>query len=920
MRSLALLLLPLALAAGQADPLPFPDMAAAIGQELAQHYYDPSRFRPRLMVERALRALEQAELAIDTLWADDRIVLNLRGERTTIPAPAPADRSQALRLLDAVRNALDAHFEATAQRRRELAYALINGALSTLDPHTVLWPPEEARQWMDENIHGQFFGIGAFLQQEEGQVMIQRVMPGLPAERAGVEDGDIILAIDGEPTAGLTLDQAVRRIKGPRGTPVRLTLQRKRAEGPIELSIVRDLVRIITMRHYRDEGVGYVRMDEFNANAANDLFNALRELEREGPLKALVLDLRFNGGGLLDQAKLVGQFFLARGQEVVRTTTIDGRQEVFVCKGRRVVTAPLAVLVSASTASAAEIVSGALQLNERAVILGETTFGKGSVQHIRELRDGSRLKLTIQEYLLPGGLSIQDVGVSPDIRLPRHAQRQDGRLDLRDPAPERERDHEFALTARRTYQRQPVAELIWLDPWLDREARRVHAISARDFRPDRQAQLVIDLLKEASRAADWDAAAQAALADERLRPFLLERLLPAVRRRAEAEAAAIADALARLPQPVRWGEGGEPPAGALGIAWTGPEAVTAGESVALTVEVRNRGPAEVGRLYAVVRADPRSPFWEDEFVIGAVPAGAAAVGVLHTQVPPRLPAGSERFTVELYQDGRPDLLASCPVELRIISRPAPRLDLAWQVADDDGDGRLAPDERADLVITVENNGDAPLDAGAVWIEKDNDPFVSLGASRLTIAEPVAPGTAATLRFPLRVRSSALIGGKEQPLQAERIALQVSAVETFPDEVDGRFRAMIRAKLEIPLRQPLRPRRLQAPRIELAESARDGERWRLAWTISDRHDDPAQPPLELVALFHDEDKVDLRMAAALEGPSEGPWTYRAKLALKPELNTVRLVVRDADGVVVESLHRLWGPPRPAEAPSARLPPP
>ncbi|MDW8186401.1 MAG: S41 family peptidase, partial [Anaerolineae bacterium] len=232
-------------------------------------------------------------------------------------------------------------------------------------------------------------------------------------------------------------------------------------------------------------------------NAAHDLFNALRELERGGPLKALVLDLRFNGGGLLDQAKLVGQFFLGRGQEVVRTTTIDGRQEVFVCKGRRVVTVPLVVITSPGTASAAEIVSGALQLNERAVIVGETTFGKGSVQHIRELRDGSRLKLTIQEYLLPGGVSIQDVGVAPDIRLSRHALRENGSVDLRDPQPERERDHEFALQGRRSYAREPIAELAWLDPWLDREARRAHLISARNFRPDRQAQLVIDLLREA---------------------------------------------------------------------------------------------------------------------------------------------------------------------------------------------------------------------------------------------------------------------------------------------------------------------------------------------------------------------------------------------------------------------------------------
>jgi carboxyl-terminal processing protease len=894
-----------ALAAGDSDPLPFPGMAPAVGNILAKDYYDKARFRPRLMVERALRALEQTEIGIDTLWADGRIVLNIRGVRSAIDAADPADMPAAMALIEAVREAVEKGFDAPPQQLRRLAYTQLNGALATLDPHTVMWPPDEAREWAEDNIQGQFYGIGAFLNQEEGLISIQRVMPGLPAERAGVEDGDVILSIDGEKTGGLTLDQAVRRIKGPKGTTVTLGLERKGAAAPVEVPIVRDLVKVVTIRHHRDGDVGYVRMDEFNANTAHDLFIALRELEKDSPIKALVLDLRFNGGGLLDQAKLIGGFFLGRGQEVVRTTSVDGQEDAYRTKARRFVTAPMLVLTSPGTASAAEIVSGALQLNERAVVAGETTFGKGSVQNIRELRDASRLKLTIQEYLLPGGVSIQDVGVQPDLALVRHAMREDGTVDLREMTSERERDREFALGSRQNYRHEVVAELGWLDPWLDREARRAQVISAREFRPDRQGQLAVDLLKAAAASPDWDAEAAKAGEAERLRPFLIERLGAPIAARAEAESAALAAALARLPRPITWGGSAAPDPGSLSIAWTGPAAVAAGETVPLSVSVRNAGAAEAGRLFAVIKADPRSPFWEEEFVVGAVPAGGESQGLLTFPIPPRLPSGSERFTIELFQDGRSGVLASCQVELAITPRPAPAFAASWRIADQDGDGILALDERAELILEVRNTGTAAADAGAVWVEKDNNPYVSLGASRL-IFPAVPAGGSTQLSFPLTVRKEAKRAGVPVPMTADRVKLNLAVAETLPDGVDARFRAELRASIEVPVGQPHRVRQLDPPTVTRAEATPDGGRTRLLIEIADRSAGESHP-LEVVALYQDEDKVDLQPASALDGPAAGgPWVYTPRITLKPGLNQLRVVVRDADGILAVRGLRLWGP--------------
>lgn len=897
-------------------PLPFPDMAPAVGEVISSYYYDAKRFQPRLMVERALRALEQAEVGIDTSWSGGKIVLNLRGNRQTIPGPEPADLPAAMKLIESVRVAIDAGFDAPPARLRELAYVLVNGSLTTLDPHTVLWPPEEAQQWKEDNIEGQFYGIGAFLNQDEGLISIQRVMPGLPAERAGVEDGDVILAIDGEKTAGLTLDQAVRRIKGPKGTTVTLALDRRGLKAPVEVPIVRDLVKVITQRSYRDGDIGYVRMDEFNANTAHDLFLALRDLERGDagagadagkPLKALVLDLRFNGGGLLDQAKLIGGFFLGKGQEIVRTTTADGEQERFTNSARRLVSVPVVVLVSPGTASAAEIVSGALQINDRAVIAGEPTFGKGSVQNMRELRDNSRLKLTIQEYLLPGGASIQDVGVMPDLLLPRHGVRQDGGVDLRDRSFERERDQEFALGGHNTYQNKAQAELGWLDPWLEKDDRRKHTISSREFTPDREAQICIDLLKEASQAEDWSATAAKALEQDQVRPWLIKRLLPAVAKRAESESQALADALGRLPQPVRWGPAAVPAAGELKLTWAGPAELVAGDTVALSVQVDNVGDREIGRLFAVVRADPRSPLWEEEFIVGAVPAKGSATGILHFKVPPRLNAGEERFALELLADGIKDPVARTEVVLKVTARPAPLLGLAWRIEEPSGDGKLSTDEQAELKVDVFNAGAGAADSAILWIGKDNDPFISLGVSRAKLDKPIPPGGSVQVSIPLLVRKDIIRGGKPIPFPSDRIKLHLNAAESFKDGIDGRYRSVVQATAIVPIGQPLKARRITPPAIAFTGPQNDNGRLRLQFSIADQSDDPQRPPLRFVALFQDEDKVDLQAASALDGPPQGPWAYVPRVTLKPGLNRFRLLVSDADDVLADREVRMWGPP-------------
>lgn len=897
--------------AADEGPLPFPEMAPTVGALLDRDYYDKSRFKARTMVERALRSLETAQAGVDARWTGTDIALQLAERSLTVPAPEPQTLADAMAILERVRVAVEKDgVEWTPKERRELVYAMLNGALTCLDPHTMIMPPEPANDFQ-EDIQGEFFGIGAFLNQEEGVISIERVMPGLPAELGGVEDGDIILGIDGEKTVGLSLDQAVRRIKGPKGTTVVLTIERKGSEHPIDLAITRDLVQVITMRSWRDGGIAYVRMDEFNANTARDLWSQLLNLQQEGPIEGFVLDLRFNGGGLLEQARMVSDFFLAKNLEIVRTVTVDGEPQKYTSSARAnkpLQDIPMLVMTSGGSASAAEILAGALQRNDRAVVIGATTFGKGSVQSIRSLRDASRLKLTIQEYQLPGGVSIQDVGVVPDIALIRHGTREDGTIDLVPYTGMREGDDEFALgtTADHAYKHQSAYQLGWLADWQSKEQARASSISSRDFAPDQEARLVIDLMRAALASPEADVQLEAGKATDALRMALVKLLEAPVAERAERESARLSAALAERTPPIAWGTdaAGEP--GALSIEFKGPATVTAGASAELQFTVANRSGIDVGRTYGVVRSvrmpnarrPDFGPFWEQELLVGAVPAGGSVSAALRVDVPPRLHAGEERFVLELHRNGGGEILASTAVSVTVEEKPRPHFSYRWELQDPDG--QLAVGESSTVRLTLINDGAGDSVPVNVYVFKDNDPYVQLGEGRWKL-EPLKAGASTTLDVPITVLSELMRAGKPVPYAGETVKLQVRVDENFADTVDGRYRGNLFHTLTLPVGKPVAGAHVVQPAIDLLSvETMPGDHARLRVRVKDDN-------LRYVALFHDEDKVDLALAATLVD-----GVYETTVPLKAGVNALRVLASDADEVSELLPLRLWGPDPAPEA--------
>jgi len=294
---------------------------------------------------------------------------------------------------------------------RDLVESAIDGLLATLDPHSNYLNPESFSEMRDEQ-RGRFYGLGIQITKRGSENPLTIIAPidDTPASRAGLQSGDVISQIEGEPTIDLTVQQAVRLLKGDRGTKVNITIQRPRLDEPFDVTIERDEIPITSIRvaYMLTPDVGLVRIGNFNTTTADELDAAIARLEEEG-MQRLILDLRGNPGGLLDQAVRVAERFVPEGKLIVYTRgRIPGSNQNFVARNRQAHDSiPLVVLVDHSSASASEIVSGAIQDHDRGLVVGETTFGKGLVQRVIPLRDGGALAVTTAKYYTPAGRLIQ---------------------------------------------------------------------------------------------------------------------------------------------------------------------------------------------------------------------------------------------------------------------------------------------------------------------------------------------------------------------------------------------------------------------------------------------------------------------------------------------------------------------------------
>lgn len=348
-----------------------------------------------------------------------------RAVSTLVPgepgAAVAAPSEENLGLLNEVWTILqDEYVDPEGLDAQELVHGAASGMVGAVgDPHTVFVEPLPAAI-MDQDMQGSFEGIGASVDMVDGKVVIVRPLPNSPALQAGIQAGDVILAVDDQSLEGKSLLEAITMIRGPQGTTVRLLIQREGVAEPFVVPVTRDKVELLTVEsRMLDGGIGYVRLTEFNAIARDRLREALEQLSRED-LKGLIFDLRGNPGGYLDMAVEVAGEFLPRGTLVLTEHERDREPKEYLVRGRGLATeVPLVVLVDGGSASASEIVAGAIRDHQRGTLIGTTTYGKGSVQNPHTLSDGSSLRVTVARWHLPNGHNLDGNGIVPDIEVPR---------------------------------------------------------------------------------------------------------------------------------------------------------------------------------------------------------------------------------------------------------------------------------------------------------------------------------------------------------------------------------------------------------------------------------------------------------------------------------------------------------------------
>jgi carboxyl-terminal processing protease len=300
---------------------------------------------------------------------------------------------------------------------REVIQGAVRGMLRALDPHSSYMDPESYREMQVETT-GSFGGLGIEITVRDDVLTVVSPIEGTPAFRAGIQAADRIVRIEGLPTKDMSLADAVKRMRGPKGTKVTVTIVREGVKEPFDVTLTREVIQVQSVRSQElEEGIGYIRVRQFQERTAQDLVGSVERLEKTGRLGGLIIDLRNNPGGLLPAAVEVSEEFLGDGKLVVYTEGRVRNQNMrFVAHAKRPITeVPLVVLVNQGSASASEIVAGAIQDHGRGLVLGTQTFGKGSVQTIIPLADGSGLRLTTARYFTPKGRSIHGKGITPDI-------------------------------------------------------------------------------------------------------------------------------------------------------------------------------------------------------------------------------------------------------------------------------------------------------------------------------------------------------------------------------------------------------------------------------------------------------------------------------------------------------------------------
>lgn len=785
-----------------------------------ENYFDPNRIQPQKMLVDALDYVEKEvpEVMVDGDVKTGAVKVTVGGKTSSFSvADVDSIFKMSLRLgqvMGFVQKNLDTGHP--AEDLRNIEYALVNGMLSSLDPHSVLLKPEYFKE-MKLNTRGEFGGLGFVISMREGNLTVMKVLKGTkenptPASVHGLKPKDRILRIADESTVNMDLTEAVERLRGKPGSKIAITIQRKGWKEPREMHIPRAIIEIESVVHkLLANDVGYVRIKNFQGNTSRDLQNAVKALktESEGKLSGLVLDLRGNPGGLLEQAIQVSDLFVDKGTIVTTVGYSNKLREVKKATDNGddlEKKLPVAVLVNGGSASASEIVSGALKNLDRAVVIGRTTFGKGSVQVLHDFPDQSALKLTIAQYLTPGDVSIQETGVTPDIELiPSRVDKQavsvfapvktmrEADLDahLANPADVLDKDKaaEKEAVKKEDPSQKPLFSLRYLrdDIKLDEEDgsgllnddEAEEEELSDDYVEDFQIRFARDLLQTAPFTK---------------RSAMLQKIGDFVAQRTAAEEKRMDKAIVdlgidwSLPK-VKTASAGAAPQLSASFKPGTDAAVKAGEDLYLELEVKNEGSQPLHQVRGWTESKSNPWFDRREFLIGSLAPGQKKSWKVKVDLPPHLSSRRDPIDIKI-EDGDGQLLREFSTEVNLAEKAKPRFAFSWQVIDTaggDGDGLPDPGEKLLLAVDVRNVGPgASTDVTYASIKNKGNEKVFIEKGRHKLGE-IAPDGLAHGVFELELKKG--YAEKTVPLELlifdEKLEEIVVEKLELPVDLEGR---------------------------------------------------------------------------------------------------------------------------------------
>lgn len=697
-------------------------------------YVEPGRASPKGLLKGAFKALEtqypQVLVNVDEGKGEASVRVDDVEKRFDL---LPANRfSGAADVLNVVLSFVSLRLSEDVEKR-DVYYVALNGALSALDPHSNAFSPEQFKEFMI-GTRGSFGGIGFVFGIRDGDMTIITPIDGTPADRGGLRSGDKIIYIDGEPTINMPVDVAANKMRGEPGTQVTLTIARDGWTEPRPITFTREIIHVDSVESFVLNGDGggpalYAKVKSFQKDTTDELRKAVKDAEARYPdLSGLILDFRNDPGGLLDQAIALADGFMERGTIVSTRGPEEDSNSRAVAQGDPPITKkPVVLLVNQGSASASEIVAGALK-SSRALLIGQKTFGKGSVQKLYPLTDGGALKLTVAQYLTPGDVSIQSIGVQPDIAA-YPAQVSKGKVRLGPPPSHvEEADLENAFKDWGNASEKPWREIQYLGP------------EAEDDDNDKKSFAELSKVEKVARVrAEFEVRlAQRILARSdpvepaRSRDRLFKVAEPVLEEMRKEEDAKIAKVLAD--QGVDWTEGKNEPKPKLSVRLPKELKADGGTTQEIPITVRNDGARPVYRIWG--RTDSTNPLLKNlDFAFGRIDPGKERTATAKVEVPKSAVDRWDTVTLELKDSSGKDC-GSGQGSARIGSIPAPKYAYSYEIRDENptdrsrsGDGILEEGERVQFILGVRNRGSAASPAVDVNIRGDDKAQLYLETAR-----------------------------------------------------------------------------------------------------------------------------------------------------------------------------------------------